>query len=180
VADCLRHYPAQTAVPIADAALHQRLTDPAAVRAVLGRQALWPYAARAEESWRLVDGRRESWLESVSAVRLWRVGIEPGEPQVEILDAEGRFLARVDFLWPEEATVGEADGQAKYVATGKPALLAEKKREDALRDIGLEVVRWGTAEVISAPEAVARRIRRARARGSRTRFAGSWRFMPAI
>jgi hypothetical protein len=200
VADCLRHYPAETAVPMADAALREHLTDRTAIAAVLRRQAGWPYFARAGKSWPLIDGRRESWLESTSAVRLWRVGIELAQPQVEVFDSDRRFVARVDFLWPDQATVGEADGRGKYgawpgsvagapsdemdgptqVAASRRAVLAEKDREDALRDLGLEVVRWGTAELLNHPESVARRIMRARRRGSRQRFVGAWRFKPEI
>jgi very-short-patch-repair endonuclease len=54
----------------------------------------------------------------------------------------------VDFFWEEQATVGEFDGRLKY--TGQPnadVLYAEKRREDRLRALGLEVVRFGYHEV---------------------------------
>ncbi|MDP9182401.1 MAG: hypothetical protein M3P04_06445 [Actinomycetota bacterium] len=47
--------------------------------------------------------------------------------------------------WPHVSRahhlVGEADGRAKYGAVED--LYAEKRREEGLRDLGLEVVRWG-------------------------------------
>jgi hypothetical protein len=194
-ADCLRHYGAEIAVPIADAAIQGGLTTARAVAEVLARQATWPYAGRASHSLPLVDGRRETWLESVSAVRLWAGGIELAEPQVEIYDAVGTFVARVDFLWPGEATVGEADGAGKYAMTDWPDLAAarpddlreaqlnavrrvvrqEKAREDALRELGLEVVRWSTAELLGRTGDVVRRVARARARGDARRFTGQVR-----
>jgi hypothetical protein len=45
-------------------------------------------------------------------------------------------------------TVGEFDGKAKYGELLKPgqtsreAMIAEKQREDLLRDLGWQVVRW--------------------------------------
>jgi hypothetical protein len=191
-ADCLRHYPAQTSIPIADAAIQRGLTTRAAIAETLGRQSTWPYAARASASLPLVDGRRESWLESVSAVRLWIVGVELAEAQVAVFDESGTFIARVDALWRTDLTVGEADGRSKYslaewpdLANAEPRDLAEarrdavrrvvrleKEREDALRDAGLEVVRWSTAEILGDAPGVARRIERAQARARGARFTG--------
>jgi hypothetical protein len=195
IADCLRHYDAEVSVPIADAGLHAGLAGMAEVSRMLGRQANWPYSARAAASLPLVDGRREGWLESISVVRLWRLGVEPAEPQVEVFDDSGTFVARVDSLWRSQATVGEADGSAKYSLADWPDLAAtdpedladahieaarrvvrrEKAREDALRATGLEVVRWGTAEIIRAAPTVARRIQLARSRGDVRRFTGTLR-----
>jgi very-short-patch-repair endonuclease len=57
-------------------------------------------------------------------------------------------IARVDFLWREERTVGEFDGRIKYGRLLQPGqtpedvIFAEKVREDLLRDLGWTVVRW--------------------------------------
>jgi hypothetical protein len=197
-ADCLRHYPAEVSVPIADAAINRGLTTSAAIGAVLARQRTWPYATLGHSAMRLVDGRRETWLESLSVVRLTYVHIVVAEPQVEVYDEEGTFIARVDLLWLENATVGEADGRAKYslgdwsdlgvadaaelvearVQAGLRIVLAEKSREDALRSVGLEVVRWTTSEIMRHLPDVARRIRAAHARGNPSRFTGQFRETP--
>ncbi len=58
----------------------------------------------------------------------------------------GRFVARSDFWWPQFGVVGEADGNAKYDA-GRVAIVAERRREQALRDLGLEMVRWEWADL---------------------------------
>ncbi len=69
VADCVRHFPPRTGVPIADAALHRRLTTPDEVQAQLDMQCHWTGRAQfADAALPLVDGRRESWLESYAAV----------------------------------------------------------------------------------------------------------------
>jgi hypothetical protein len=62
--------------------------------------------------------------------------------------ATGAFIGRVDVGWPELRTVGEFDGLVKYGRTLRPGqdlaevLVEEKRREDALRDEDLSVVRW--------------------------------------
>ena len=102
--------------------------------------------------------------------------IPPGEPQVEVYDGDGTFVARVDLLWTDSATVGEADGAAKYslgdwsdlatasadelvearVEAGLRVVRSEKAREDALRSLGLEIARWTTAEILHRLPEVAR------------------------
>jgi hypothetical protein len=77
--------------------------------------------------------------------------------------------ARTDFYWPEFRTVGEFDGKVKYGRGLRPGqssgdvVYAEKLREDALRDLGYQVVRWTWGELWPF-DAVFERIRRAFAR----------------
>jgi len=60
----------------------------------------------------------------------------------------------VDFYWDEQKTVGEFDGKIKYGRLLKPGqriedvVFAEKLREDAVRDLGLQVVA-GRRRIIS-------------------------------
>jgi hypothetical protein len=187
VGDCLRHLPAPDAVAIADAALHRGLVDAGSVAVILGEQTAWPYASRCARAAPLVDGRRESWLESVSAVVLQGIGVPLGDAQVEILDERGRFVARVDRFWEEHGIVGEADGRAKYavpdlggVEGTRKALIREKAREDRLRDLGLEVIRWGMPEITAGGRAVAAAFQRARSRHPGSRFTGHVRRTPAV
>lgn len=64
VADCLRAYGARVSVPIADAAVHCGSATPREIEDQLDRQRRWRGRPQALESLLLVDGRRESWLES--------------------------------------------------------------------------------------------------------------------
>lgn len=193
VADCLRHLRTADAVAIADHALANGEVDPAQLLDVVRRQELWPYAAAAARALPLVDARRESWLESWSFVRLWEVGIPLPEPQVEVFDDDGRFVARVDGVWRRYGTVCEADGRQKYsdeddgaVSTEEARrraaarVVKEKVREDLIRDTGLEMVRWGTADVAGALPAVVRRIHGAWRRGDPRRFRGTLRSTPGL
>jgi very-short-patch-repair endonuclease len=174
VADCLRMLDPFDAVPIADGGLHTQSTCVAAIREVLEKQARWPRVDVARATLALADGRRETPLESQSFVVLHRHGLPPPVPQVKICDHVGRFVARVDFAWLEKGVVGEADGQAKYLADGDPvaAFEAEKERQARLEALGLVVVRWGWRHLVGDPPPMVERLREALARGNASRFTG--------
>jgi predicted transcriptional regulator of viral defense system len=147
VVDVLREVPFEVGVVVADAALHAGAVTPADLRTSLASAVRRPGVARARRVVAFADGRSESVGESRSRVALARCGLPAPDLQTVVLDGGRRFVARTDFLWPEHATVGEFDGMVKYAggASDRPpsrVVSAEKLREDALRDLGLEVVRW--------------------------------------
>ena len=107
----------------------------------------------------LIDGRRESPLESWSAVRFAEWGLPSPEWQVDIHDDIGHFVGRVDAWWPEQRVAGEADGLAKY--TEREVLVAEKRREDRLRALGLQVIRWTWSDLSNTPWRLHGRLERA-------------------
>jgi len=84
---------------------------------------------------------RETPLESGSWAYFVRHRLRLPRMQVTISDKRGSFVGRVDFLWADAGVVGECDGMVKY--DSRDVLYAEKRREDALRTLGLRVVRWG-------------------------------------
>ena len=92
-----------------------------------------------------------------------------GLPAPALQHEVSEVRARTDFAWPELRTVGEFDGKVKYGRGLRPGqnpgdvVFAEKRREDALRDLGFQVVRW-TWNELSPFDAVAERLRRAFAR----------------
>lgn len=186
VADCLRTMTPANGVAVADRALREGATDLLAVKGSLDDMRRWRGRPKANAALRLVDPRRETWLESFSFVALHGLGIDLPTPQVEVFDEWGRLVGRVDGMWIAEGTVAEADGQGKYLlgtsdgggASCQDAarrVVAEKVREDDLRDLGLEMVRWGASEVRHSLETVARRVGAARARGDIRRFRGHLR-----
>lgn len=107
-----------------------------------------------------IDGRRESPLESQSWAYFLRFSVPLPQLQVEIVDEWGDFIGRVDTLWPEAKVIGEVDGRSKYET--RDDVYREKRREDALRAMGFEVIRWGAADLRS--RALALRITRTLAR----------------
>jgi very-short-patch-repair endonuclease len=178
LADCLRHLPAQDAAAMADAALHRRLVTAEALDDIVRSQASWPLAAAARAALSIVDARRESPLESRSAVVMHRNGVPAPLCQVDVRDRFGRFVARVDFAWPQFRVVGEADGRSKYDGDAVKIFETEKDRQAALEGLGLVVVRWGFRHLEGTPPPMVTRIREAMSRSSRLTFTGT--LAPAV
>lgn len=118
-----------------------------------------------------IDGRAQSVGESYSRVRCHELGLPAPELQLKIVN-HGMSVAYCDFGWPELGTIGEFDGKIKYgrllEADELPedVLFREKQREDMIRDLGWQVVRWVWAELFGF-EVVRDRLERAFARGHR-------------
>lgn len=185
VADCLRTFGPRVSVPIADDALHRRLVTRGSLLVEMAMQCHWPGRTRVEETVPLVDGRRESWLESYAFVRMAEWGLALPTPQVEVFDDAGEFVARTDGAWVEQATVLELDGKGKYglpldgVVDPEAAWEMEKARYDRVGNLGAERVRFGLTDLLHHETRVRSAIRTRRACGSRSRFAGSFRILPA-
>jgi hypothetical protein len=178
VADCLRHLPPEDAVAVADAAVRRGLA-PELVARTLREQESWPLAAAARAALPLVDGRRESALESRSAVVMHRFGIPQPLSQVEIRNRQGVLVGRVDVFWPRHGEVGEADGRGKYQGDdGLRAFEGEKDRQAELEGLGLVVVRWGSRHLVGNPPSAVMRIRSALERPPRGPLTGSFRQVP--
>lgn len=117
-----------------------------------------------------LDGRSESPGESISRLRIHAAGLPTPLLQHELRTASGTFVARPDFFWEEVGVVGEFDGRGKY-GFDEPGATAdvvhrEKLREDAIRSLGYEVVRW-TWRDLFAFDAVRDRLRDAATRARR-------------
>lgn len=102
------------------------------------------------------DGRSESPGESWTRLVLAAAGFPTPQLQALIRDESGSVVARVDFLFQAQRVVVEFDGAVKYgraAQGGQLALVAEKRREDAIRRLGYVVVRLTWADLAS-PERV--------------------------
>jgi hypothetical protein len=165
VLDLCRTLPIEQAVAAGDRALAYGLGVDALQDALcqLGRS---PGVRTARRAIQLMDARSESAGESVSRVRIISDGLPVPELQLDITTPGGMFVARVDFCWKEQRTVGEFDGKIKYGRLLRPGqrtedvLYEEKKREDAIRDLGWKVVRW-LWEDLYRPGVLCDRLRRA-------------------
>ena len=103
-----------------------------------------------------VDARSESPGESRTRLVLTALEL-PIESQHEVRDGWGRLVARVDFLVAGRVVV-EFDGAMKYAgAEGQEALVAEKRREDRLRELGYAVIRLTWAD-LRRPQEIRRRV----------------------
>ena len=115
-------------------------------------------------------GRSESFAESLSNCILLDAGFSPAQ-QMEIFDTLGEFVARADFML-EEGVLCEFDGRVKYDQLAGSAqeaartIMLEKDRENRLRELGWEIVRWGWAD-LADPSSLTKRIQAAVARAKR-------------
>jgi hypothetical protein len=144
LADLARTLPFEPALVVADAALYQGRATPAAFADAVARSAGREGSPPARRVAAAADHRAESPGETRSRVSIARLRLPPPALQHEIPE----LRTRTDFYWEEFRTVGEFDGKVKYGRGLRPgvdpgeAVYREKRREDALRDLGLKVVRW--------------------------------------
>ena len=162
--DCARDWPQLDAVAALDDGLLKRRTTLPALREVLARAPFRPGTPAAARAVAQADGRAESWLESAWRVRHLAAGLPTVQLQVEIW-IDGRLVKVVDGWLEHAALAFECDGRVKYdrpYAGRSPAdvLWAEKRAEDALRAVGIRVVRVVTSDVLGDWPALAARTRR--------------------
>ncbi|MCU1518829.1 MAG: hypothetical protein JWQ75_3550 [Pseudarthrobacter sp.] len=92
--------------------------------------------------------------ESYSRALIRIAGFEPPVLQQAMHDADG-LAGYADFFWKRGKVVGEFDGVEKYLKpellkgrTTSQAVLEEKKRENRIRALGFNVVRWDWADLM--------------------------------
>jgi hypothetical protein len=163
--DLARVLPFHESVMLLDHCLHHHLAGRADLEAVLaGQRSRWG-APRAQRALAFADPRSESPGESLSRVAIAAAGLPRPVLQAWVGDGHD-VVGRVDFLFEGQRTVGEFDGLGKYA--DRRDLVAEKRREDRLRDLGFEVVRWVWSDVVGDFGPTADRLRAAFARGRRS------------
>lgn len=146
-----------------DAALRTRATTMADIEAAVHVLRRMPGLAAVRLVVGQLDGRHESVGETRLAHMFRGLGIA-ATPQVWV---RGLRDWGVDFLVDGTRVVVEFDGAVKYTGPGgRDALLAEKRREDALRELGFEVVRVTWADLVQ-PQVIRARVRAAVARAVR-------------
>lgn len=165
VVDLARTLPRDAAVVAGDSALRLYPHASEQLSRTLADAKARHGVARARTVVPFLDAGSESVGESLSRVRIAEAGLPRPVLQHEIAAGNGRRY-RVDFFW-EEGVVGEFDGRVKY--TEPRVLFDEKRRQDAIADVGFQVVRW-TWEELNGFDVVADRLRQAARRASRSRL----------
>lgn len=145
----------------ADAAVHRAMTTTRDLAGALDRFTRHPNVVAVRHVLREVDGRTESPGETRLRHLMRQLGFDV-TPQVVIPD--GSLTWRVDFLVDGTRVAVEFDGLVKY-DTGV-ALAEEKRREDRLRALGYEVVRFIWAD-LDRPQYVRGQVLQAIARAQR-------------
>ena len=181
VVDACREIGFEGGVVLADGARRLLDFDLSAARDIVERQRDWPYSSRASTALSFSDPRAATVGESRARVLLARLGVPKPDLQRSILDARRQTLLGVtDFYVDEYATAVEFDGQLKYgralyEQTGTlervdlgDIVWQEKRREDAIRDEGHEMVRLVWSELDGQDRSVAARFQRAFGRAGRT------------
>lgn len=148
VVDVARTEPVEAAVVAADSALAGRPNLGVELTGELLACNGWPGHRSAAFVVRFADGRSESVLESLARL-LWHHGGLPAPDIQGVVKDNGRFVARVDFLWPSARLVVEVDGMGKYAEPGE--LAREKHRQNALVRAGYTVLRFTWADVVRRP-----------------------------
>jgi very-short-patch-repair endonuclease len=100
----------------------------------------------------------ESVLES-RARALWIEAALPAPTQQAVIRRDGRFVARVDFLWESARLIVEVDGMQKY--DDPFALRDEKRRQNELVALGYTVLRFTWADIVGNPARVVAQVRHA-------------------
>lgn len=174
VCDIARDESFRNAVVTADSALRAGLTREELVDNAR-RFVEWPNGAAAMRVARFANGLAESALESISRVAIEPMKLGVLEQQVEVWIGD-RLVARLDFLLREANVGGMADGDLKY--DSRADVLADKRQQELLEDVGLEVVRWGWEFPWRKPDELEARLRRATERGSRQTLDPRVRLVP--
>lgn len=174
--DLARTTPAETSLSAADAALraeavtgHVQDADAAAAWTARLRERAAKSHARGIRKARgiieFADGRAQLPGESVSRLQLARLGFMRPELQVHVVGPGGEDYW-LDFGFPRARCFGEFDGKGKYIddelradRSAEEVVLAEKRREDAIRGVtGWRTVRWDSTDIASA-DALGARLR---------------------
>jgi len=171
--DLSRGRPLTEALPVLDACLRGECLDlmPHVRRRELANRALAEAGARGlreaasmlwgmdsvEHALGIASPLRESPIESLSYAHFVLAGLPLPACQVGIRTPAGVFYP--DFFWESEGVIGEADGRTKYVDS--EASVREKEREQHLRDLNYDVVRWLGKEIYLQPAVVMARVARA-------------------
>lgn len=122
--------------------------------------------------------RSQSVGETLTRWCIGQAGLPAPLQQVDIFDADGNLVARVDFFWPEFGIIVEFDGDVKMSGRyGDPVDVARRRgeRDAALMRLGMRVlhVRWDEVFRLAAVETIRRFYAQFAVPGAR--YLGQWR-----
>jgi hypothetical protein len=127
--------PDEDAVVAIDQLIHTGVVDLEPIR-ILAATARGPGSARARRVCALADGRAESPQETRLRLLMARGGLPAPVPQF-VVRIDGRFIARVDFAWPDRKVAVEYDG-LWHAEAGQFA--RDRRRLNSLQAAGWRIV----------------------------------------
>jgi hypothetical protein len=175
--DVMRFCGAEEGLVVADAAIRAGLTTRQQLSEALDRMIGLKGVPQARIAVPLVDGRAESGPESrLRYVWVVEAGLPVPLVNPVIEDLDGHFVARVDLLDPEAATVGEYDGAHHRDLQQHTA---DNVREEDVEGLNLEVTRSTALDLWPHRSRLVARLTAARRRGvCRDRSKDAWGFRP--
>jgi hypothetical protein len=175
--DVMRLCGAEEGLVVADAAIRAGLTTRQQLSEALDRMIGLKGVPQARIAVPLVDGRAESAPESrLRYVWVVEAGLPVPLVNPVIEDLDGHFVARVDLLDPEAATVGEYDGAHHRDLQQHTA---DNVREENVEGLNLEVTRSTALDLWPHRPRLVARLTAARRRGiCRDRSKDAWGFRP--
>jgi hypothetical protein len=160
VVDLARREPPAIGLAVADAFLRAGHTDADALLRKVDEAAGLRGVVTARRVVACADGRSESPMESISRWLFLDAGLPAPEIQHNYVDRQGRFVARVDFYWPEARLVVEFDGWDSHM--GRRDLFAsERRKHNLLVADGVLVLRFTAEDILRRPYDVIAQIRAA-------------------
>ncbi len=174
----------EVGVGLVDGVRFRRPFDPDRALAVIEAHRDWAGSVRASRALRFSSDRSATIGESRCRILMARIGLPAPTLQHPVHDESGTLLGITDFYLEEFATVAEFDGKLKYgralyERTGRiedvdlgEVVWQEKRREDAIREQGHEVVRVVWPELTGHDGEVRHRFSRAFRRSGRGTWAG--------
>jgi len=148
LSDLARALDHRAAVVAADSAL--RLGEVGLEELLGSLRAAWGGGAgRVRRVGRDVDPASGSVLETLLRLLLWSSPLPRPVTQHVVLDRGGSFVARVDFCWPAQRLVVEADGFAFHA--DRAAYRRDRDRLNELERLGWRVLRVTWEDVVARP-----------------------------
>lgn len=146
--------PTEEAVPVVDEMLHRRCLGSSDLAAYVAETRGRRDVARMRRVAELADEKAESPPESRVRLALTAAGLRP-RTQVDVVDANGRFVARVDMAFEAERLAVEYDG-GWHAEPGQ--LARDRTRLNRLQEAGWTVI-FVTAPDLRHLDAVVDRVR---------------------
>jgi Transcriptional regulator, AbiEi antitoxin/Protein of unknown function (DUF559) len=148
VLDLARSKPTEEAVAIADSMSRLRRFTPEEARSSALALPPGPGRQAAIRVTQLIDPLAESVFESISRVAIATAGLPMPVPQHNIFD-RGRWIARVDFCWPQARLILECDGYEFH--HDREAFERDRRRWTALTRAEWKVVVVTWRDVVGEP-----------------------------
>ncbi|MGH3329388.1 MAG: endonuclease domain-containing protein, partial [Streptomycetales bacterium] len=156
--DCARRPGLVEGVVVLDALAGQRLVSPSQLLRYAADHPCWRGVRLVPQVVGLAEPDAESPMETRTRLVLVLGGLPRPEVQLEVLDASGALVARLDLGYRRFRLGIEYDGMGH---AGPTARLADSERENRLRAQGWTLLRYTSKDVYQRPQLIVQQVRAA-------------------